>query len=124
MEKKILIIEDEEILTKSLKKLLEKEGYGAETVHNGMSAMEKIKTDDFNLIICDIRMPKMDGIETIRAIRKHLSDNGKKPIPEIIITGYADETKYKDAVNLKVADYIYKPFDTSDFLAAVKKNIV
>ena len=123
MSKKILIIEDEQIITKSLQRLLKKEGYQVEISNNGADALEKIKNDDFNLIVSDIRMPDMDGIETIKAIRKYFVEQGKSLVPEILITGYADESKYQEALELKVADYLYKPFDIKDFLEAVRRNI-
>ncbi len=123
MPKSILIIEDEQLITKSLSRLLKKEGYNAVITNSGKEALEKIKEQDFDLVVSDIRMPDLDGIETIKEIRKYLAANHKAAIPEILITGYADEEKYKEALELKVADYIYKPFDIKDFLEAVKKNI-
>lgn len=123
MAKRILIIEDEKIITKTLQKLLKTKGYEAEVVNSGKDALGKIKEQDFNLIVCDIMMPEMDGIETITAIRKERTAQGKPPIPEVVITGYADENKYKNAVELDVAAYLYKPFDTDEFLEAVKNNI-
>jgi response regulator RpfG family c-di-GMP phosphodiesterase len=68
-------------------------------------------------------MPGEDGIEAIKNIREYLDENNKKRIPEVLITGYADEEKYKNALKLKVADYIYKPFDTNDFLEVIRKNL-
>lgn len=123
MDKSILIIDDEEIITRSLKKLLKREGYTVSVVSSGGKALEEVKNKDFSLIICDVRMPQMDGIETIKRIRNILKEQGRQPVPEIIITGYADETKYKNAVDLKVADYIYKPFEIDEFLKVVRKNL-
>ncbi|MBU1998493.1 MAG: response regulator [Candidatus Omnitrophota bacterium] len=123
MSKKILIIDDETMITKSLKKLLTKEGYLPTIVSSGNEALDQLKTDNFDLLVLDMRMPQMDGIETIRAIRQYLAIEQKDPMPEIVITGYADENKYKCAVDLKVAAYIYKPFDTKDFMATVKKAL-
>ena len=123
MNKKILVIDDETMITKTLQKLLKKEGYDATIVNSGSAALEKIKSEEFDLLILDIRMPEMDGIETITAIREYYSVEGKDPIPEIVITGYADEAKYKCAVDLKVAAYIYKPFDTKEFLDTIKRTL-
>lgn len=123
MPKKILVIDDEELITKSLLRLLNTQGYSATVARSGKEAMEKVKESDFDLIICDVRMPQMDGIETIRDIRSYLKDSKKKLLPEILITGYADREKYEKAMDLKVADYLYKPFDTSDFLQVVKKAL-
>ena len=123
MNKSILIIDDEKLITKTLRKLLGKEGYEVTVAQSGQEALEHIKTKEFNLIVCDVRMPQMDGVETIREIRNYLKQEGKPSVPELLITGYADEQRYKSAVELKVADYIYKPFDKEEFLEAVKKNI-
>ncbi len=123
MAKNILIVDDEAIITKSLQRLLKKQGYQVTVANSGREAMEEIKNRDFNLIVCDIRMPRMDGIETIREIRKYLEREGKQSIPEVFITGYADEEKYQNAVNLKVAGYIYKPFDREEFLEVIKRNL-
>lgn len=123
MAKKIIVIDDEELITKTLLRLLNKEGYDTTVVRSGKEAIEKVKETDFDLIISDVRMPELDGIETIKEIRPYLKKSNKKPIPEILITGYADKDKYEEAVNLKVADYIYKPFDIKDFLRIVKKTI-
>jgi len=70
-----------------------------------------------------VRMPGKDGIETIKEIRKTLAAAGKKHVPEILITGYADREKYDEAMSLEVADYIFKPFDNIDLLRLVEKNI-
>lgn len=123
MPKKILVIDDEELITRSLLRLLDKEGYNTTVVRSGKEALEKIKDIDFDLIVCDVRMPEMDGVETIKEIRSYLKSSHKELIPEILITGYADKEKYEAAMGLKVADYLYKPFDMSDFLQAIKKTI-
>ena len=123
MPKKILVIDDEELITKSLLRLLGNEGYDVAVARNGSEALARVKESDFELIISDVRMPELDGIETIRQIRAYLNKIDKKPIPEILITGYADKEKYETAMDLKVADYLYKPFDREDFLKAVKRNI-
>ena|SRR3989338_7078921 len=123
MAQNILIIDDEELITKSLIKLLRSQGYTASIAAGGTEALEKIKREDFDLIICDVRMPGMDGIETIKTIRAYLEKSDKKSIPEVLITGYADAEKYESAIDLEVADYLYKPFDNDEFLHIVRKTI-
>ena len=123
MAKNILVIDDEELITKSLLKLLDIEGYKTTIARSGSEAIEKIKETNFDLIISDVRMPGLDGIETIKQIRAYLKKSNKKTIPEVLITGYADVEKYEKAMNLKVADYLYKPFDKSDLLRVVKNNV-
>jgi len=123
MAKNILIVDDEGLVTKGLKRLLTKEGYNAVVAVSGQEAIEKFKNSEFDLIVCDVRMPELDGLVTIEKIRQLQNELAKKPVPEIIITGYADEDKYKNALKLKVADYIFKPFDTGRFLEAIKRNL-
>ena len=121
MSKNILVIDDEEMVTLSIKRLLRKSGYEVDTSNNGTDAMKKIKESDFDLIISDIRMPGEDGIEIVKKIRVYLLDNKKEKIPEILITGCASEDKYKSAVELQVRAYINKPFDITELLQTVKE---
>lgn len=123
MGKRILIIDDEKLVVESLKKLLKREGYDASIAKNGTEAMEQIQEGDYDLIVSDIRMPDINGIEIVKKIREHLKQNGKQPVPEILITGYASKENLQEAEKLNVADYIYKPFNIKDFLDVVKKNI-
>ena len=123
MGKKILVIDDEKLVAESLKKLLKREGYDTNIAKNGTDAMEQIKENDFDLIVSDIRMPDINGIEIVKKIREYLKRNKKQPIPEILITGYASKENMEEAEGLKVADYIYKPFNIKDFLNIVKRNV-
>lgn len=123
MDKKILVIDDEDLVADSLKKLLKKSGYEVCTARSGAEAFEQVDKNDFHLIVSDIRMPDINGIEIVKAIRKKLKENGKKPIPEILITGYASEENLNEANKLKVADYIYKPFNIQEFLDVVRRNL-
>jgi len=120
---KILLIDDEDLVVRSLEKLLKKEGYEVVPVRDGASAIKKVEESPFDLIVTDIRMPHLNGIETICQIRQILKRKGASQIPEICITGYADEELNKKAEELGVADYLYKPFDLRDFLDCVKKNL-
>jgi len=123
MEKSILIIDDEELVVRSLSILLKSCGYGIAIARSGQEALNKVKEVDYSLIICDVRMPELDGVETIKQIRAHLRNSNKKPTPEILITGYADMDKHSQATELEVAGYLYKPFDNADLLSVVKKTI-
>ena len=123
MPKKILLVDDEELVIKSVSKLLNKQGYEVLTCDAGEDAINAIRKENFDLIVCDIRMPRMTGTETIKQIRKELKAKNKTSVPEILITGYADDETNKEAEALKVADYIYKPFDLADFLNCVNKHL-
>ena len=120
MAKKILVIDDEKLVTGSLEKLLKKVGYIVKTAQNYQEALEAIGESYFDLIISDVRIPDKDGIEIIKGIRAYLQQNQKTPIPEILITGYASKEKYQSAVDLNIRGYINKPFDVKEFLATVE----
>ncbi|MFW9930526.1 MAG: response regulator [Candidatus Thorarchaeota archaeon] len=123
MSKKILVIDDEKLVVESLKKLLKREGYEAHLARSGSEAMEHLTTNDFDLVVSDIRMPDINGIEIVKKIRAYLKENGKPAIPEILITGYASKENMEEAEKLNVADYIYKPFNIKDFLDVIKRNL-
>jgi CheY-like chemotaxis protein len=123
MAKKILVIDDEELVIKSISKLLTKNGYAVTVVKSGKDALEKLKNTDFDLTICDVRMPQMDGIETIKQMRAYLEKANKKSPSSILITGYVDPDKYDLALDLEVANYLPKPFDNKELLEAVKNTI-
>lgn len=123
MAKKILIIDDNKLITITLKRLLTREGYDVIIAISGLRALILIQRTDFDLIMSDIKMPKMDGIETVKKIREHLTQSNKKPIPEIFITAYAKEDIYQKALALNAAGYIQKPFDIKTLLQTTKAAI-
>jgi len=123
MMKKILLIDDNRLVVKSLGKLLELEGYNVVTAGSGKEALDAVEKESFDLVISDIRMPITDGVETIRKIRDYLKKEGKKQIPEIFITGYTDGQGHAQAKELDTADFLYKPFDKDDFLKSISKTI-
>lgn len=121
MAKRILVIDDEGIITKTVSNLLRREGYITEVAESGSEAIKKVKNIDFDLIIADIRMPQMSGLETIKHIKKYIKDKVKSDIPIIFITGYADSDAHIKAK--KFGEVIFKPFDMKEFLATVAKTL-
>ena len=122
-DKRILIVDDDKIVLKTISKLLAQQGYEVVTADTGEEAIKKVQDNLFDLILVDVRMPTPDGIETIKRIRS-LCHKDKKPIiPEIVITGYADPAAEREAMELGITDFIYKPFLISDFLKAVEKKL-
>ncbi|MCX7661477.1 MAG: response regulator, partial [Candidatus Omnitrophica bacterium] len=120
MEKRILVVDDDQLVLNSLKKLFEKEGYFVETALSGKEALEKIESKAFDLIIIDIRMPELDGIETTKRIKQILKSKARLDIPVLFITGFSDLAKTAEAENL--GEVILKPFDLEEFLEKVKQT--
>ena len=120
---KILIIEDEESIRRVLKKvLIEEDGkYQIFEAIDGVDGVEKIKTNKLDLILCDIKMPKKDGIEVLDFIIKKYSE-----IPVIMISGHGDLETAVESMRLGAFDYISKPPDLNRLLnsvrAALKNN--
>lgn len=123
MAKKILVIDDEELIIRSLSRLLEKNGYEVFIAKNGQDAIIMIEERDFDLILADIRMPGMNGVETVRYIHDKTQEKARKNIPVIFITGYADGKIKQEAEKLPHIAYIYKPFDMAELLKKIKKAI-
>ena len=123
MLKKIVVIDDEEILVRSFSKLLEKKGYEVFGFKKGSDAIAFSEEEDIDLIICDIRMPGKNGVETIQEIFSSLEKNSKKLMPVIFATGYADKIMEKAAEDLKPVAILKKPFDINQLIETVNKAI-
>ena len=113
---KILIAEDEDITLKHLVKALQNEGYLATGTQNGADALQKIEADHFDLLIADIKMPGLTGIQLLETIRERQLD-----IEVIIITGFGSIGSVVDAMKKGAYDYVTKPFDLDELLLKVAK---
>ncbi|MDA3613672.1 sigma-54-dependent transcriptional regulator [Polluticaenibacter yanchengensis] len=112
---KILIIDDERAIRNTLKDILENEQYKVETAENGEEGLEKIKKQHFDAAICDIKMPKMDGIELLTQLKNEGID-----IPVIMISGHGNIETAVEAVKLGAYDYISKPPDLNRLLITIR----
>lgn len=123
--KRILLIEDDQLVAKAIARLLKAHGYNLELAYSGEEAVEKAKnsSEAFGLIITDIRMPGIDGIETLKRIRQLYRELSFPSASEIVITGYTDGKPEAEAQNLGITDFLYKPFVTADFMLAVEKKL-
>ena len=110
----ILIVDDDPDICQYMKTLLESTGYDVAVVSDSTKALSRIKESTFHVLIIDLMMPNMDGIELIGKIRKHDSD-----VAIIISTGYPSVDTAIDAMKLKVSDYVRKPFDVDEFRQTV-----
>ena len=117
---KILIIEDEPAIRRVLTKILseENDNYQVEEAEDGIMGMEKIKITDFDLILCDIKMPKMDGVEVLEATKKI-----KPEIPIVMISGHGDMETAINTMRMGAFDYISKPPDLNRLLNTVRNAL-
>ena len=117
---KILIIEDEAAIRRVLNKILSEESdtYQVEEAEDGLQGIEKIKNDDYDLVLCDIKMPKMDGVEVLEAVKKI-----KPEIPMVMISGHGDLETAVNTMRLGAFDYISKPPDLNRLLNTVRNAL-
>lgn len=114
---RILIIEDEAAIRRVLVKILSEENKAYEVIEaeDGLVGVEIIKKEDFDLILCDIKMPKMDGVEVLEAVKKI-----KPEIPMVMISGHGDLDTAVNTMRLGAFDYISKPPDLNRLLNTVR----
>lgn len=123
MSKRIVVIDDEEILVRSFSKLLEKHGYEVFGFKKGADAIAFGEEEEIDLIICDMRMPGKNGVETVKDIFTFLEKNNKKRMPIIFATGYADQSMEAEARKLEPVAILKKPFDINQMVELVKKIV-
>lgn len=117
-ERKLLIIDDEENIRKMLKRSLEAENYQIELAFNGEEGLQKAKEDDFDLILLDLNLPGMDGIEVLENLREE--DN---LTPVLIITGYGSVDSAVKVMKLGAIDYLQKPFNPEEIKEQIQEII-
>lgn len=117
-EQKILIVDDEPFILKSLSFVLMKEGFKIETATNGLEAMEKIKKNKPDIVFLDIMMPKMNGMEVCQWIRQ---DPILKNIYVIILTAKGQEMDREKGFSIGADEYMTKPFSPSSVVQRIKE---
>lgn len=115
--KKILVVDDEKPISDIIKFNLEKEGYEIVTAFDGEEAIEKVEAENPDLLVLDIMLPKIDGLEVVREVRKTHN------MPIIMVT--AKETEIDKVLGLELGadDYVTKPFSNRELVARVKANL-
>ncbi|NLO98467.1 MAG: response regulator transcription factor [Peptococcaceae bacterium] len=111
---KILIVDDEELLVKGLKRSLEAAGFETDTAYNGSQALEKSLNQPFDLIILDLMLPEIDGFEVFRRVRQ------VSQIPIIMVTAKGEDVDKIIGLELGADDYLAKPFNTRELIARIK----
>jgi DNA-binding NtrC family response regulator len=117
---KILIIEDEAAIRRVLSKIIseENESYNVEQAEDGLLGIEMIMNNDYDLVLCDIKMPKMDGVEVLEKAKKI-----KQEIPFVMISGHGDLDTAINTMRLGAFDYISKPPDLNRLLNTVRNAL-
>ena len=120
MEKiaRILIIDDDENIRKVLQTILEDEGYYIATADTGKRGIEQSEKDFFNLVLIDVRLPDMEGIELLSKLK-----DTKPKMRKIIVTGYPTLQNAVSAVNKGADAYVMKPFDVEKILVTIKDQL-
>ncbi|MCK4851623.1 MAG: response regulator [Candidatus Omnitrophica bacterium] len=108
MGARVLVIDDEIEICRLLKDFLEKQGFEVSIATSALDGIEKVRTERPKVVLLDVRMPEMDGMEVMRKIREIDRDVGV-----ILATAVRDEQIAQEALNLGAVDYIIKPFDLS-----------
>src|ERR1700733_8283633 len=111
----ILIIDDEKAIRKTLTEILSFEGYKIDEASDGEEGLKKFKEKNYDLVLCDIKMPKLDGIEFLQKAGEANSD-----IPIIMISGHGNIETAVDAVKKGAYDYISKPPDLNRLLITIR----
>ena len=112
----ILIVDDEESIRVSLEGILKKENYYAKTADNGSMALEMLQNDHYDLIIADIMMDRMTGIELLKKVKEIFPE-----IPVLLMTGYSSLSTAIEAMRLGASDYLIKPCSKKAIFSSINR---
>jgi two-component system, NtrC family, nitrogen regulation response regulator NtrX len=112
---KILVIDDERSIRNTLKDILEYEKYEVDLAEDGPKALEKVKNTEYDIILCDIKMPGMDGIEVLEKLEEHSPD-----APVVMISGHGNIDTAVESIKKGAYDFIEKPLDLNRLLITIK----
>ncbi len=117
MEKKvkILVVDDEENVLDFLKEVVESQGYSFSSARSGREAMDKIKEARPNLVLLDVVMPGLDGLEVLRLIREE-----DKELPVVMLTAYGTSERIKEAMKLNISGFIPKGASVKEAVSKIK----
>lgn len=113
----ILVVDDEEYIRRLISRILDDGGYNVVTAASGKEALERLADSGINLVLLDIRMPDLDGFQTLELIRKRYT------IPVIMVTGVGEVTSVSDALSIGADDYVKKPFQARELIARIEAKL-
>ncbi len=112
---KVLLVDDEVDFTRVLAQRLETRDFEVETADNGLKALESIKQTSYDIILLDLQMPEMNGLETLKQLRKDHPD-----LQVVLLTGQGDLKSGIEAMKLGAADFLEKPADINELIEKIK----
>lgn len=112
---RILIVDDDPYFLRVLKRILSEEKYQVTATSDSCQAIEILRANAFELVICDLRMPGCDGLTVLQSL-----DDEKIDVPVIILTAYGEVETYLEAMNAGAAEYLNKPVNSQDLLETVR----
>lgn len=115
--KKILIVDDQQGIRVLLHEIFQREGYETVQCGNGLQAVELVQQQDFDLMLLDVNLPGLQGLDVLREVRNILQKN----FPVVMMTAYGEQALIEEALSFKEVQYYTKPFNIFELLAAVKK---
>lgn len=118
MNGNILVVDDEQVVLRSCERILSPEGYGVNTATSAKEALNLLDRNQYDLIITDLKMPEMDGIDFMKQVRTKNPD-----INIVVITGYPSQESIKESLSLRIIDYLPKPFSPILLLDVVNKAV-
>jgi len=118
-EPRVLVVDDEPTVTKSCRRILTEAGYEVDTTESGREGVSRALQEDFDLLLTDLKMPDLDGMDLVRTLRRERPD-----MPIVIITGYGTVPSAVEATKAGVVDYIEKPFTPEQITDAASRALV
>ena len=118
MKSNILVVDDENVARQSLTDILKLEGYNVASAPNGQAAVEYVRMHPIDLMIVDLRMPGMDGLEVVQVVNQMAPDT-----EVVLLTAFASTESAVQALRLRIHDYLIKPAPPAQVIASVKKGL-
>jgi len=118
MKSNLLVVDDEDVARQSLTDILKLEGYNVASASNGQAAVEYVRTHPIDLMIVDLRMPGMDGLEVVQVVNQIAPDT-----EVVLLTAFASTESAVQALRLRIHDYLMKPAPPAQVIATVKKGL-
>src|ERR1041385_8314358 len=112
---KVLIIDDEKSIRRSLREIMEFEKFSVDEAEDGQSGFTKITSEQYDLVICDVKMPKLDGLELLQRLSKEAVD-----VPLIMMSGHGNIETAVEAVKKGAYDFLTKPVDLNRLLVTLR----